>query len=237
MSLYFQKYFPSEFCAEEPRDRGHVAEVYWGKKELPTSHEYRTFFRTLKMLCGNCGSDHHVDSCDKAFSHCKYPLCRRNEKHATLMCKDLHSTCFDCGLRGHAHHLHNVYTPRQLENAFLAWCHRGLFTSIPFLLLSSEPEVRNKVKDWHFRYLLFGSQSMVTKKLAANLDLPWKLRLFEKQEVEHEPMDPSRSPARAHFFMKRSARASRPWFPKWKEADPYLFSLSPYNSSEESSDY
>lgn len=219
MSLYYGKYFPSMYCATQPRNRFQIAVKFWGGDvELPASDECKKSFHSFKNQCRKCASDgHNSEECPERFFPCTYPLCDswNRTKHSILTCFELHSVCSKCKRRGHTKDKHQSLILPQLEAAFLAYSHLGYFTSMPFLLASPNAADRCKLKEWHWQNSLYGNGSVAATKLAAQLDLPWtptkrSTRVLPPIMLESGENSPVRAHLSASYVPPRRSGKSRP---------------------------
>lgn len=123
-------------------EREESAREIWRNRELPCQRHivFKDSNWCIRMSewCQICaGRDHTTRRCNKKMVPCpvRHYQGIQHPPHTVLVCPQLHSYCHVCKLRGHMEQLHpNLHqTPRELRQDFMAYCHQGFYTSLPYL--------------------------------------------------------------------------------------------------------
>ena len=128
-----------------PTELKEAAHQIWQDRKIPGPNNKRiralNCFLKMRDLCQNCGVETHTTNhCPVQKTKCDYPHYAKvnHPPHSTLMCPVLHSFCQLCKVRGHRSTDHNEHdvkrSPRQHRVTFMTHAHKGLYTSLPYLL-------------------------------------------------------------------------------------------------------
>ena len=133
-------------------------ELFTGAKEerlfLPTMQQLKSK-RTqslIQHLCLLCGKYQHSSGRNCPEFSDKQPVCIYPHDnipglppHSTSCCPILHHYCRICLTRGHSHEVHEsrLFSLRELRERYFRHAHLGVYTSIPYLVLT--PDLSSKL--------------------------------------------------------------------------------------------
>ena len=149
--------YVERFPGASLREREESAHDLWDGHDIPGQRnlDFRSANWVLRMSdwCQNCASNKHKTSeCPFRRTPCSVEHYRgiNHPPHSIIACPQLHSFCHTCKIRGHLEQLHpNLeLTPRELRQDFMQNCHRGIYTSLPYMY-DAGPEGLIQNHHWH----------------------------------------------------------------------------------------
>lgn len=148
-------HYVERFNGATMAEREAAAQRLWDGHAMPCQRHliFKSANWCFRMTdwCQNCASDEHqTRRCPHKMDHCPIEHYRGidHSPHSIITCPQLHSFCHVCKIRGHLEQLHPdlEQTPRELRADYMQHCHRGVYTSLPYLYEPNGP-VNNH--HWH----------------------------------------------------------------------------------------